>query len=184
MFFNLLRYLYQFNFFKRIVPSILRKSASIKKNHVLEIYNFKLNLSLNNSIEREIFLKKTYDQDRFEYLDKIMSNQKFDYFVDIGSYLGFYSIYFNKFKKIQNVVAFEPNLSNFKKLKNNIELNNSIITTFNIACSSEKKENKLWFHDINKTGGSSILSNEDREYIKYDKSTLTFETVQTNTLDN
>ncbi len=51
MFFNLLRYLYQFNFFKRIVPSILRKSASIKKNHVLEIYNFKLNLSLNNSIE-------------------------------------------------------------------------------------------------------------------------------------
>ena len=66
----------------------------------------------------------------------------------------------------------------------NIELNNSIITTFNIACSSEKKESKLWFHDINKTGGSSILSNEDREYIKYDKSTLTFETVQTNTLDN
>ena len=184
MFFNLLRYLYQFNFFKRIVPSILRKSSSIKKNHVLEVYNFKLNLSLNNSIEREIFLKKTYDQDRFEYLDKIMSNQKFDYFIDIGSYLGFYSIYFNKFKKIQNVVAFEPNLSNFKKLKNNIELNNSIITTFNIACSSEKKESKLWFHDINKTGGSSILSNEDREYIKYDKSTLTFETVQTNTLDN
>ena len=45
MFFNLLRYLYQFNFFKRIVPSILRKSSFIKKNHVLEIYNFKLNLS-------------------------------------------------------------------------------------------------------------------------------------------
>lgn len=183
MFFNFLRYLYQFNLFKRIVPSILRKLSLVKKNHVLEIYNFKLNLSLNNSIEREIFLKKTYDLDRFEYLDKIMLNKKFDYFIDIGAYLGFYSIYFNNFKKIHNVIAFEPNFLNFKKLKNNIKLNNSNITCFNVACSSEMKESQLWYHNINKTGGSSIFSKEDSEYNKYDKNTLTFETIETNTLD-
>ena len=57
LFLSVLLFLYKFNLFRRIVPSIIRKFYS-KKNHEITINNFKITLNVGSSIDREIFLKK------------------------------------------------------------------------------------------------------------------------------
>lgn len=180
-FINFFKFLYKFKFFKRIVPSILRK---INKNHIFNIYNFKINGSLSDSIERETFLTGFYDKDRFDFLNKFVQNYNFEYFYDIGSYIGFYSLYFSHFIKIPNVISFEPNEINFKRLKNNIDLNNSNIISHNIGCSNFNGNGKVWFNDINKTGGSSVINPKDNEILKYDCSKIIYRPIQLKTLDS
>ncbi len=181
MLIDFLKYLYNYKLFKRVVPSIIRKIGGTK---IVSIYNFKIYLSLSDSIEREIFLTNYYDKDRFEYLSIFINKYKFEYFFDIGSYIGFYSLFYSKYSLIPNVVAFEANKLNFKKLKKNILLNNANIETYNIALSNTKGEGKIWYNDIKKTGGSSIYSSSDNEIKKYDKSKILYDTVTLDTLDS
>ena len=56
------RFFYIFKLFKRIIPSILRKIGGFV---TLDIFSFKMYLSLSDSIDREIFLTGYYDKDRF-----------------------------------------------------------------------------------------------------------------------
>ena len=160
------RFFYSFKLFKRIIPSILRKIGGFV---TLDIFSFKMYLSLSDSIDREIFLTGYYDKDRFFFLQNYLTNNKFEYFFDIGSYKGFYSLFLYHEKLISNVFAFEANKKNYEILKKNIQLNKSKINIYNIALSDTRGEGKIWFSDSNKTGGSSVLNPEDNEISKYDK---------------
>ena len=177
----ILRFFYRFKPFKRIIPSILRKIGGIV---TLNIFNFKMYLSLSDSIDREIFLTGCYDKDRFFFLQNHLTNNKFEYFFDIGSYKGFYSLYLYHEKLISNVFAFEANKKNYEILNKNIQLNKSKINIYNIALSDTKGEAKIWFSDSNKTGGSSVLNPLDNEISKYDKSKIIYESVKLDTLDS
>ena len=176
-----LRRIYIFKIFKRIVPSILRKFGGLK---IINTYNFKLYTSLSDSIEREIFLTNHYDKDRLDFLEKYLRKYNFEYFFDIGSYIGFYSLFFHHKKRIPNVFAFEPNNKNFNKLIKNIKLNKSNIKAYNIALSNNKGDGTIWFNNSNKTGGSSILNRSDNEIKKYEKSKILYENVKLDTLDS
>jgi len=176
-----LKRVYSFKIFKRIVPSLLRKFGGLK---IINIYNFQLYASLSDSIEREIFLTNHYDKDRLDFLEKYLTKYNFEYFFDIGSYIGFYSLFFHHKKCIPKVFAFEPNNKNFNKLIKNIKLNESNIKTYNIALSNNKGEGKIWFNNSNKTGGSSILNPSDNEIKKYEKSKILYENVKLDTLDS
>ena len=175
------RFFYRFKLFKRIIPSILRKIGGIV---TLNIFNFKMYLSLSDSIDREIFLTGCYDKDRFFFLQNHLTNNKFEYFFDIGSYKGFYSLFLYHKKLIPNIFAFEANKKNYEILNKNIQLNKSKINIYNIALSDTKGEAKIWFSDSNKTGGSSILNPLDNEISKYDKSKIIYESVKLDTLDS
>ena len=122
---SLLIYLYNLKsgFFKRIIPSILRKNFFFLKTQTINIGFCKIKLNLRNSIDREIYLKGYYEKEQIEYLDKISRNAKIEYFLDIGSYIGYYSLFF---KYIKNVHAFEPNKENFKQLQENIRINKNL----------------------------------------------------------
>ena len=175
------RFFYSFKLFKRIIPSILRKIGGFV---TLDIFSFKMYLSLSDSIDREIFLTGYYDKDRFFFLQKYLTNNKFEYFFDIGSYKGFYSLFLYHEKLISNVFAFEANKKNYEILKKNIQLNKSKINIYNIALSDTRGEGKIWFSDSNKTGGSSVLNPEDNEISKYDKLKIIYESVKLDTLDS
>ncbi|MBD1156230.1 FkbM family methyltransferase [Pelagibacterales bacterium SAG-MED16] len=175
------RFFYIFKLFKRIIPSILRKIGGFV---TLDIFSFKMYLSLSDSIDREIFLTGYYDKDRFFFLQKYLTNNKFEYFFDIGSYKGFYSLFLYHEKLISNVFAFEANKKNYEILKKNIQLNKSKINIYNIALSDTRGEGKIWFSDSNKTGGSSVLNPEDNEISKYDKLKIIYESVKLDTLDS
>ena len=167
-------------FFKRIIPSLLRKNFFFKKT-IIDLGFCKINLNLKNSIDREIYLKNKYEIEQIKYLQKISENQNIDYFLDIGSYIGYYALYF---KNIKNVYAFEPNKKNFAQLVENINLNKSNITACNFACSNLNDYQDIWYDNKQKMGGSSIYKKEDIRLSKYNKGELIFEKIETRRLDD
>ena len=168
-------------FFKRIIPSILRKNLFFSKYQTVDLDFCKIRLNLSSSIDREIYLKGFYEKNQINYLYEISKDQNINYFLDIGSNIGYYALFF---KEIENVYAFEPNIIIFADLQKNIEINNSKIIAKNIACSDSSGVKKIWYTDENKMGGSSIYNENDFELTKYKKSDLKFKTVNTNKLDN
>ena len=156
-------------FFKRVIPSILRKLSFFKKNYILDLNDFKLNLSIKNSIERKIFLDSSYEDDKISFLANSIKDRDFDYFIDIGAYIGYYSLYLYKYKNIKNFISIEPNNESFLNLTNNINLNKFNITAYNFACSNINETKKLWYSNKNKQSGSAILEKDDKEYNKYSK---------------
>ena len=120
---SLLIYIYhlRFRLFKRIIPSILRKEIFFSKNQIVDLGFCKISLNLENSIDREIYLKGFYEKEQIEYLHKISKNERIEYFLDIGSYIGYYSLYFSS---IKNIHAFEPNEKALGSVGNPINLSN------------------------------------------------------------
>ena len=179
---KILTYLYSFKLFKRIIPSLIRKLSFSADGNTIYLDDFKINLFLTSSIDREIYLKNEYEKDQLGFVKKEMLNQKYDYFFDIGSYIGYYSL--SLCKLVSKTVAFEPNQQNFQRLSKNVEINNFDIRCHNLGCSDSKNKLKLWYTDKNKRGGSSILQDTDKEINKYDKTKLLFEEIETDKLDN
>ena len=179
---KILIYLYSFKLFKRIIPSLIRKFSFSTNGSTIFFDDFKINLFLISSIDREIYLKNEYEKDQLDFVKKEMLNQKYDYFFDIGAYIGYYSL--SLCKLVTKTAAFEPNQQNFQRLNKNVEINNFDIRCYNLGCSDSKKKIKLWFTDKNKKGGSSILQETDKEFNKYDKTKLIFEEIETDKLDN
>ena len=182
MFRKILILLFSFKLFKRIVPSIIRKLSFSTNGNIILLDDFKINLILTSSIDREIYLKNEYEKDQLDFVKKELLNQKYDYFFDIGAYIGYYSLSLHKLTS--KTVAFEPNQQNFQRLSKNVEINNFNISCHNLGCSDSKNKLKLWYTDKNKRGGSSIFQDSDKEINKYDKSKLLFEEIETDKLDN
>ena len=167
---------------KRIIPSLIRKLSFSTTGNVIILDDFKINLFLTSSIDREIYLKNEYEKDQLDFVKKELLNQKYDYFFDIGAYIGYYSL--SLFRLVTNTAAFEPNQQNFQRLNKNVEINSFNINCHNLGCSDSKNKVKLWYTDKNKRGGSSILQDSDKEINKYDKNKLLFEEIETDKLDN
>ena len=179
---KILIYLYSFKLFKRIIPSLIRKFSSSANASTIFLEDFKINLFLKSSIDREIYLKNEYEKHQLDFVKKELLNHKYDYFFDIGAYIGYYSL--SLCKLVNNTAAFEPNQQNFQRLSKNVEINNFNISCHNLGCSDRKNKLKLWYTDKNKRGGSSILQDTDKEINKYDKTKLLFEEIDTDKLDN
>lgn len=167
--------------YKRIFPSLLRL-FKIKKT--IKINNFILFLNLENSIEREIYLKREYEKKEIMLLSSICKKNDFDFFLDIGSYIGYFALYIEHNVKIKKIYAFEPNKLNYRLLKNNLKINKSNIKPFNVGLSNSNKIKKMWYTQTNKLGGSSIYFNTDNEFQKYKKDQIKITKIKTNSLDH
>ena len=165
---NILIFLYKKRFFKRIIPSFLRRFYFLFSNKIFNIENFKLRLNLRNSLERKIFLENSFENEQINFIKKNIENVNFDYFIDIGAYIGYYTLYFSKFPNINKIISIEANKTNYNNLLKNISLNklNNVIA-HNFACSDTDSQVKLWYSDPNKMGGSSVLNANDYEFNKY-----------------
>ena len=168
-------------YYKRFYPSFLRL---LKKKKIIKIYNFVLYLNLQNSIEREIFIKKKYEATEIKHLILLQKKNKFEYFFDIGSYIGYFALFIEFNTDIKRIFAFEPNIFNYRLLKKNLKLNVSKIKAFNIGLSNFNTIRKMWYTETNKSGGSSILSIDDIELKKYKKAKLNFTKIKTRKLDS
>jgi FkbM family methyltransferase len=175
-------FLFSLKPFKRIIPSLIRKFSFNSKATIIFLEDFKINLFLSSSIDREIYLKNQYEKKQLDFVKKQLLNQNYDFFFDVGAYIGYYSL--SLYKLAINTIAFEPNKQNFHRLSKNVELNNFNINCHNLGCSDSKNTLKLWYTDKNKRGGSSIFNETDKEINKYVKSKLLFEEINTDKLDN
>ena len=165
---NILVFLYNKRIFRRVIPSFLRRFYFLFSNKIFNIENFKLRLNLRNSLERKIFLENSFENEQINFIKKNIENVNFDYFIDIGAYIGYYTLYFSQFSNIQKIISIEANKTNYDNLLKNISLNklNNVIA-HNFACSDTDSQVKLWYSDPNKMGGSSVLNTNDYEFNKY-----------------
>jgi len=137
---------------------------------------------MRNPIDREIYLRDAYETKQIEYLKKLITKEKHEIFIDIGSHMGFYSI--NLSKLVKNIYSFEPILENYNQLKKNIEINNyKNIKTYNLALSNIKKEVEMWVPNKNKTGGFSIYNETDEELNIYKSNSIHKEKALSDILD-
>ena len=79
---------------KRIIPSILKLhmklAGSYKKETIVE--GILLNLDLRHLIDRRVFLHKGYEDELYFKLVDVIKNNQVDFFLDIGSCWGIYSL--------------------------------------------------------------------------------------------
>ena len=129
---------------RRIYPSIVRRLFILigKIKFIYKIKNFKFEIDIRESIERKTYFQGDYERKRMTNLTQNSSRIKSKIFIDVGAYIGFYSILMSGI--FEKIYAFEPLQRNFKILNKNIYTNNleHKIKTYNFALGS--KEEKLF----------------------------------------
>ena len=144
---NFLIFFYKFKIFKRLIPSFIRRMP-LYNDQFIKINNFKINLNVKSSIDREIYLKGIYDEEKFNFFENFMDLKKFDYFIDIGSYIGYYSLYLGSKYRNLKVLAFEPIMESFSQIKKSKEVNKlDNLEIFNYALSDNEENNEFWVTD-------------------------------------
>ena len=178
---------YKYRIFKRLIPSIIRRLPYGKKLFVT-INNFQIFLNIKSSIDREIYLKNIYDEKKFKFFENTIDLNKFDMFIDIGSYIGYYSLYLaSKYKNLE-VLTFEPIHESFSQINMSKEINKlDNMQLFNYALSDTEDEKNFWVTDLNKKSGFTLLDDNDLkkevETNKYDYNKLSFRKIKTEIFD-
>ena len=153
---------------KRIYPSIAIRIFIFFKKFSF-IYKFRdvyLYLNINDPIDRSVMLFDYYEDEQIEYLCKILKGNEINYFFDIGSNSGIYTLIISKlFKKIK-VLSFEPIKSTFLKLKINISLNDQLnnIKKYNYGLSNKNlklKVKALQKNGFIQSGGFGVVNKGD-----------------------
>ena len=136
----MIQYLVKIPFLKRIIPSIYKRYI-FNNNFFKEIIvdNIFFDLDLRHLIDRRFFLHRTYENELFLPILEILNKNKIDYFLDIGSCWGIYSLRLSKNYKDLNIISFDPIKKNILRLKKSIKKNKiKNITVLHTALGSKK----------------------------------------------
>ena len=153
---------------KRLYASFAYRALIVfKKNFIMcKFRNVYLYLNINDPIDRSVFLFDFYEDDQIKYLCNIFEKNKIDYFFDIGSNSGIYTLIIAKNFKRVKIFSFEPIKNTFLKLKKNISLNPKLINIKKYNYGLSNKDSKLKMKTLIKngfiqSGGFSIIKNTD-----------------------
>lgn len=141
----MIKYLIKIPFLKRIIPSIYKRYI-FNNNFFKEIVvdNIFFDLDLRHLIDRRFFLHRTYENELFLPILEILNKNKIDYFLDIGSCWGIYSLRLSKNYKDLNIISFDPIKKNILRLKKSIKKNKiKNITVLHTALGSKKSTIRL-----------------------------------------
>jgi FkbM family methyltransferase len=132
-------------FFKKIYSRILNTILNSKDEFIVNFKNIKLSLNIRDPIDKIIFYKNEYEEKQIGFLSEWINKNKPSIFIDIGTNFGVYSLRISKLFKILKVIAFEPVLTTFNKLKLNIKINNleKRIQTYNAGLSNTSGVKKM-----------------------------------------
>ena len=137
----ILNNLIKFPILKRIIPTILKIYISLTKNYKkkVTIENIRYDLDLRHLIDRRFFLHRGYEDELYYNLVKIIKNERIEFFLDIGSCWGVYSLRLaNKFKNLK-ILAFDPIQRNINRIIAAIKRNGlKNIKTYKTAVGSKK----------------------------------------------
>ena len=131
---------------KRAIPSILKKYIYWTNNYEkkITIENISYDLDLRHLIDRRFFLHRGYEDELYYNLCKIIKKEKIQYFLDIGSCWGVYSLRLANIFKNLRILAFDPIQKNIDRLISSIKKNKlKNIKTYKIAIGDKKGNVKL-----------------------------------------
>ena len=156
----MIKYLTKLPLLKRLLPSIIRRICNLLNINffVVRYEKIYLKLKIADAVDRHILFRGEYENAQIEYLLESIKKNQIDYFIDIGSNIGLYSLLVEKnFPKIK-IFSFEPHPENFKKLRNNI-LNNKIknIEYLNYALGIDNEDRFMIEGSI--PGGHKVSNN-------------------------
>tara|TARA_B100000963_G_scaffold144202_1_gene125623 strand:+ start:1731 stop:2522 length:792 start_codon:yes stop_codon:yes gene_type:complete len=158
---------------KRLTNSLLRRILfKIKKEKFFYNYkNVKFFLNIRDSIDRELFMNGYYEEKQLNILSKSIKKYSINNFIDIGSNIGIYSMVMAKNHSNLTIHAFEPHKDAFKRLKENVSLNNfgNRIHLYDHALSNKNGDNFLEAKNrfgLSQSGGAKI-SDKGNIKIKY-----------------
>lgn len=142
-----------------------------------------LELQIKSSLENDIFqfndikmyipdfpldhIQKTiantnnfYDIKSLEYLNKYINNDTT--ILEIGANIGNHAVYWAKQQKVNKIYSFEPILKTFKRLEQNIKINNlKNVEIFNFAAGDKDSQGSIDFYNVENTGATSIKESDD-----------------------
>jgi FkbM family methyltransferase len=122
---------------------------------VSKINGYKMNLDLYKPTQRGIYCSYKYEKEITNLVNNTLKMN--DVFIDVGAHVGYYSLLAAKLVG-QNgkIFSFEPNILNYKILKENICLNNfDQIKYFELGLSDFDGEAQFYINPFN-DGGSSL----------------------------
>ena len=168
--------LVKFPILKRLIPSFYKRYIFLKKDYFKEliIKNITYDLDLRHLIDRRFFFYKEYEEELFVPITSIIKKNNIDYFLDVGSCWGLYSLRLSNIFKNLNILAFDPIKKNIQRLESSIfknKINN--IKVFHTALGSEKCDVEL---GATEDYSPNYKINENKSVIS--------EKCQMNTMDN
>ena len=173
---NYKEYLRYIPIIKRLYPSFFFKILKIldKKKLIYKFQNILLELDIYESMDRSILFFNYYENKQINFLKQKICNENFEYFLDIGSNSGLYSLIVASLSKNIKIIAFEPIKKTFLKFKRNIKLNDfKNIKIFNFGLSNGNKELKVKAYKknniIQSCGFGVIDANDDLNNLHIEK---------------
>jgi FkbM family methyltransferase len=95
-------------------------------NISIQNFNFKMYCDNDDTVVKELYWSNFngWEKKEIDMIINLCKKKKYDYFFDIGSYSGFYSLLLSSIYSDINVYSFEIIDKIFERLNNNIHLNN------------------------------------------------------------
>lgn len=129
--------------------------------HTIRIANkFKMELDVSEYIQSLLFLFNSFEPETILLFEKLITPNQ--YIFDVGANIGYLSLHFSNLTGPKGqVFSFEPEMKNFGKLEQNIQINQlSNIKTFKIALSNINSTLKLYHSSDNNLGSHSLMHSD------------------------
>jgi FkbM family methyltransferase len=142
----MIKFLIKFPLLKRIIPSIYKKYILVTGNFLKKkkIHGIEYILDTRHLIDRNFYLRENYEDELFFWAINLITLNKINIFLDIGSCWGIYSLRLSKIKKLK-IFSFDPIIKNIKRLDEMIKINRiKNIKTFDTALGNQKKKIKFY----------------------------------------
>jgi len=144
----IIKFLIKIPFLKRLIPSLFKKYVLITKNFWKQKKIDEINyiLDVRYLIDRNFYLRENYEDELFAFAKNKIIKDELNYFLDVGSCWGIYSLRLSKIKLLK-IIAFDPILKNINRLRNMIKINNiKNIKVFHTALGN--KLGKIKFYGL------------------------------------
>ena len=145
----LIKYLVKLPILKRLIPSLVKRYIFLFNSYYKEILvnNILFDLDLRHLIDRRFYFNRSYEDELFIPLSKIIKEHKVDFFFDVGSCWGIYSLRLSGIYKKLHILSFDPIKKNIDRLESSIAKNSIYnIKTFHTAIG-----NKVGFVELGAT---------------------------------
>jgi len=159
----ILKTLIKFPILKRLIPSIYKKYIYFTDRYIVrkKIDGIIYLLDTRHLIDRNFYLRENYEDILFLSAKKLIISNKINFFLDIGSCWGIYSLRLSKIKKLK-ILSFDPIKKNISRLREMITINNlKNIKIYNTALGNKKGIVKL-FGDADFTPNYSIYEKNQK----------------------
>jgi FkbM family methyltransferase len=130
---------------KKIYSRILNTILNSKGEFIVSFKNIRLFINVKDPIDKIVFYKNEYEEKQIKFLSDWIEKNKPEIFIDIGANFGVYTLRISKLFQMLKIIAFEPVLTTFNKLKMNIKINNlgKKIKTYNVGLSNTNGLKKM-----------------------------------------